>query len=140
MTRLIQYFFVGGAAALVDFVLFATLVKLFSIPWFYAGIVSFTFATFINYLLSVRFVFESGGRFARQHEIALVYLVSALGLGANQMALYVLIELAGLDVLLSKLVATGLVFFWNFGTRERLIFSKKNSSPSNLTNKSKMVA
>ena len=124
MNRLIRYFFVGGAAALVDFVLFAALVKLFGLAWYYAGVVSFTFATFVNYMLSIHFVFESGARFAKQHEIALVFLASAIGLAVNQTALYGLIALAGLNVLVAKVGATGAVFFWNFTARHTFIFRK----------------
>jgi putative flippase GtrA len=60
MIRLIPDFFVSGAAALMDFVLFAALVRLFGWGWYFAGVVSFSFATLVHYMLSIRFVFESG--------------------------------------------------------------------------------
>jgi putative flippase GtrA len=129
MNRLIRYLFVGGAAALVDFVLFAALVKLSGLAWYYAAMVSFTLATLVNYMLSIRFVFESGARFAKQHEIALVFLASAMGLMVNQAALYGLIALAGLNPLLSKAGATGAVFFWNFAARHKFIFRKIQTIP-----------
>jgi putative flippase GtrA len=127
MNRLIRYFFVGCAGALLDFVLFAALVKLFGLAWYYANVVSFTLATLVHYMLSIRFVFESGARFAKQHEIALVFLVSGMGLALNQAALYGLIILAGLNVLVSKVGATGAVFFWNFIARQRFIFRKAST-------------
>jgi putative flippase GtrA len=122
MISLIRYFFVGGASALVDFVLFAALIKVFGLAWYYAGVASFCFAIFVNYLLSIRFVFESGSRFAKEQEIALVFLVSGIGLAANQAVLYALIVLAVLNVLVSKVGATGVVFFWNFTARRTFIF------------------
>ena len=87
MICLIGYFFVGGIAAVVDFVLFAALVKWFGLAWYYASVVSFTLATLVNYVLSIRFIFESEVRFAKRYEIALVFLASAMGLAVNQAAL-----------------------------------------------------
>jgi putative flippase GtrA len=125
MTRLVRYFCVGGAAALMDFLLFAVLVKSIGVPWYYAAVLSFVAATSLNYLLSIRFVFDSGERFSKQHEVALVFLVSGMGLALNQLALYILISVTELNVLVSKLAATAVVFFWNFGTREKFIFRKR---------------
>ena len=124
MIRLIRYFFVGGAAAVVDFVLFAGQVKVSDVPWYYAGVVSFIAATLVNYLLSIRFVFQSGVRFSKNHEIALVFLVSAVGLAINQAVLFLLIAMAAVDPLAAKVGATGAVFFWNYAARLKFVFGK----------------
>ena len=120
--KVVRYFFVGGCAATVDFVLFALLTRAAGVSWFWAGVVGFTVATMVNYVLSVQHVFTSGVRFSRMGEIALVFLVSAIGLAINQAVLGVLIEGAGWNSLLAKVVATGSVFFWNFGLRHSYIF------------------
>ena len=125
--KLVRYFFVGGAAALVDFSLFALLARVAGLPWFPVALFSFTMATLVNYVLSVRHVFESGIRFSRRHELMLVYLVSAVGLAINQGALWFGIEAAHLDMLVAKLGATGAVFFWNYGARRYFIFSERIS-------------
>ena len=52
----------------------------------------------------------------------LVFVVSAVGLVINQAVLAILIEWFGMDVLLSKVAATGSVFFWNYGARRHFIF------------------
>ena len=120
--KLVRYFFVGGTAALVDFLVFAALVRSNTLAWFPAALISFTLATAVNYILSVRHVFESGARFARHHEVALVFLVSGIGLAINQMILYLMIQAIGLDALVAKLGATAVVFVWNFSARSRFIF------------------
>lgn len=86
------------------------------------GAVGFIIATAVNYFLSIRFVFESGVRFGFQKEISLVFLISLIGLGVNQAALYLGIGILGWDMLFIKLCATGAVFFWNFGARSQFIF------------------
>lgn len=120
--KLIRYFFVGGAAAIVDIGLFLVLAKVVGWTWFFAAAASFVVATLVNYWLSVRHVFESGIRFRRHHELALVFLVSALGLVINQCMLFVMIEKLGGALLVSKLAATGVVFGWNYAARRHFVF------------------
>ncbi len=121
-----RYFLVGGASAAVDFSIFALLYSGLDVHWFLAAAVGFLLATTFNYALSVYFVFTSGVRFARRHEIGLVFLVSAVGLAMNQFALWVGFKVLGIDVYLSKVMATGSVFFWNFGARRYFIFRRPN--------------
>jgi len=125
--KLIRYFFVGGAAALVDFGIFAALARVAGLPWFPVALFSFAVATGVNYVLSVRHVFDSGIRFSRRNELMLVYLASGVGLGINQGMLWLGIESAHIDMLLAKLCATGTVFFWNYGVRRYFIFKDHSS-------------
>ncbi|MGE4071831.1 MAG: GtrA family protein [Lysobacterales bacterium] len=122
-----RYFLVGGAAAAVDFTVFAILVKLLGWHWFSASAISFVLATAVNYVLSIVFVFTSGVRFGKRTEIGLVFLVSAMGLAMNQFALWMFFKQLGVDVLIAKVLATGVVFFWNFGIRRYFIFSHRRA-------------
>lgn len=128
-----RYFLVGGAAACVDIGLFLLFAKGFGLPYLRVAAASFVIATLVNYLLSVRFVFRSGQRFGRRWEIAMVYLVSGVGLALNQLILFVCVEMVQLGLLLSKLTATGAVFFWNYFARRFLIFGSARPSPEGVT-------
>jgi len=123
--KLVRYFFVGGAAAAVDFAIFFLLVKGFGYPWFPVAIFSFVVATATNYLLSIRFVFESRARFRRRHEILLVFLVSAAGMVVNQAILWLTIDVLALNLLVSKIAASGTVFGFNFALRHGFIFRSR---------------
>jgi len=116
------YFIVGGVAAIIDITGFMLLIDVFAVPWFWAAIVSFAGSALVNYLLSIRFVFESGVRFRRHHELALVLLVSTIGLGCNEAALALMIAGLGLWRLPAKIIATGVVFLWNYSARQHFIF------------------
>lgn len=120
--KVISYFFVGATAAIVDIAVFGVLVKFFHLPWFPVAIFSFVLATAVNYVLSIRFVFESQVRFSRQQEISLVFFVSAVGLVFNQFFLWVFIEQWHIDEVISKVMASGAVFFWNYLSRRTFIF------------------
>jgi putative flippase GtrA len=123
--RIVRYFVVGGVAAAVDIGLFALLVEGAGLPWLPVSVVTFVLATLVNYGLSVRHVFESGVRFARHHEILLVFVISGIALAVNQLCLYVLIETMRLPPVVSKVVATGAVFMWNYLGRHRIVFRPK---------------
>lgn len=122
MKRFIKYFLVGGFAAFVDISLFTTFLYYFSIGWFWAALMSFIAATAVNYILSIRHVFESGVRFKKRHEVGLVFLVSGIGLAINQLALYLGISILGINPLVAKVGSTGVVFFWNYVARSKIIF------------------
>jgi putative flippase GtrA len=129
--KFIKYFFVGGIAALVDFLIFALFVKVLEQPWFISGITGFVLATLVNYLLSIRHVFTSGARFKKHKEIMLVFFVSFIGLIVNQLILWQCIDFLLLDPLIAKVTATGIVFFWNYAARNHFIFKAYKGSVKN---------
>src|SRR6266849_2583128 len=119
--RIARYFLVGGTAACVDIGLFMLFAGFFGLPYLRVAAGTFVVATSVNYLLSVRIVFVRGLRFTRGWEVALVFAVSAIGLALNQLILSLGVEQARLALLPAKLVATGVVFFWNYLARRLLI-------------------
>jgi putative flippase GtrA len=121
--KIVKYFFVGGIAAVVDIGLFYLGAGVASWNYLIVGTVSFTLATVVNYVISVRIVFQSGVRFSRHHELVLVFLVSCLGLAINQAILYACISRLSVAILPAKLVATGGVFLWNYLLRSRFVFA-----------------
>ena len=120
--KIVRYFFVGFVAASVDIGIFTVAVKGFGFDWFFVALFSFALATLANYLLSVRYVFESGVRFKKRVEMSLVFLVSGIALTINQSFLWLLIERANINEVLSKLIASASVFLWNYAARSRFIF------------------
>ena len=123
--HLLKYFFVGATAAAVDIGLFSLFAGYFGLPWLPVSIATFCLATFINYLLSIKFVFESGSKHKKHVEIIGVFVVSGLALVIHQLMLYLLIEWFGWHLVISKITATITVFFWNYLGRSRIIFKKK---------------
>jgi putative flippase GtrA len=121
--KVVKYFFVGGVAAVVDIGLFYLGAGVAGWNYLMVGAVSFTLATVVNYVISIRVVFQSGARFARHHELILVFLVSGAGLAINQAILYTCISRLLLAILPAKLVATAGVFLWNYFLRSRFVFA-----------------
>jgi putative flippase GtrA len=120
--RVVRYFFVGAVAATVDIGLFTVFARLLGYDYLIVAGCTFVLATLVNYWLSVRHVFESGARFGRSLEVALVFAVSAIGLAINQGVMFVAVDKVGLDLVLSKILATGIVFLWNYQSRANFVF------------------
>lgn len=123
--RIARYFAVGGISAVADISFFFVFAKLAGLHYLGVATVGFILATGLNYVLSVRMVFTSGVRFSKRKEIALVYVVSAAGLAVNLLVLYVAVDRIGLELMLSKVIATGSVFLWNFLMRNYFIFRER---------------
>ena|SRR5713226_8944199 len=120
--KIVRYFVVGGVAAAVDISIFFVFAKQLGFNYLAIGAFGFLIATFVNYILSVRHVFESGIRFERRHEVILVYFVSLLGLLLHQAVLYACIDVIKIEMMLGKVTATTVVFFWNYFSRRHFIF------------------
>ena len=120
--RIVKYFFVGGVASVVDIGLFSIFSGYLGWPWVPVSIVTFMLATLANYFLSIKFVFESGARHQKHVEVLGVFIVSSLALLVNQATLYFAIEVLGWHLIISKIFATGFVFFWNYFGRSKFVF------------------
>ncbi len=118
---LTRYLLVGGVAALTDWAIFWLFAVLCGYNYIVVAAMGFFVATLVNYLLSINFVFVAGRH--KQHvEIFLVYLVSAFGLLLNVGLLVAFISLLALHPMFAKVLATAVVFVWNFGARKLWVF------------------
>ena len=126
--RVLRYLMAAFAGLVADLSLFALLVYAAHVHYLWAAAGSFLVSTLVNYMVSVRVVFRSGSRFPRLLEIAVVYAVSATGLLWHQLILYHSVENLQLHIMFSKLLATGMVFFWNYLVRRHFIFAPARHS------------
>mgnify|MGYP001258715259 CR=1 FL=1 len=116
-----KYVFVGGAAALIDWLIFWILAIRLDLFFIYAASISFVIATFANYLFGINILFISESRHSKSMEVILTLTVSTIGLAINLISLSILINL-GVNMLFSKILASGVAFFWNFFSRSIFIF------------------
>jgi len=124
--KIVGYFVVGGIAATVDISLYTLFAVYLDFNYMTVAFSSFVIATFVNYFLSIKHVFDSGSRFSSKHEITAVFVASGIGLLMTLAILYLAIDLIGMDKFVSKIIATGLVFGWNYSIRNYYIFRSKS--------------
>lgn len=123
LLKIMRYAFAGGIAAVTDWLIFGFGIFYLQLHYFPSACLAFIVATAVNYVLSVRYVFRSG-RHPRRREILMVYMVSIVGLVLNLGILTMLIELASMNAMIAKILATGVVFSWNFTARHLWVFNR----------------
>jgi putative flippase GtrA len=83
----------------------------------------------VAYVLSIRYVFKHRALTAQPRRELLVFaFIGILGLGLTQLILWVTIDRLTLPPELSKLLAAGVTFFFNYFLRKLTLFSERPSS------------
>lgn len=120
--QFISYFFVGGVAAIVEWVMFFIFANVLQINYFVSTVIAFIFSTTANWILGRITTFKDN----KAKEAFLVFIVSAIGLLFNFILMYLFVTVMGFDSslgkTLSKIAATGIVFIWNFLIRKLVIY------------------
>lgn len=117
-----RYGFVSLAALIVDFGGLILLKEAFHVNYIVSATISFTGGLIINYLLSKAWVFQESRFQSKSAEFALFAGIGIVGLVLNDVILWAMTGVFGVFYVLSKLAATAVVFFWNFGARKVLVF------------------
>ena len=121
---LFPYLLTGALAAAVDWLIFYLFAVRGDLPYLWVSAAGFVLATLVNYLLCIKVVFRNSRKSAPSVELTLIYLVSGSGLLLHQAIIYYAISVRGIDMMLAKIAATGLIFGWNYSLRRFLIFSR----------------
>ena len=126
--QFISYFFVGGVAAIVEWVMFFIFANVLQINYFVSTVIAFIFSTTANWILGRITTFKDNTTYKdkKAKEAFLVFIVSAIGLLFNLILMYLFVTVMGFDSslgkTLSKIAATGIVFIWNFLIRKLVIY------------------
>jgi putative flippase GtrA len=121
--QLFRYIIVGGSAFVWDFLILFILWDKFHVYYLLANCFSFVFGILYTYFLSTVWVFNSRTLENRWLELIIFTFIGIVGLGLAELFMYVFTDLMHIFVMYSKIIATLLVFLWNFFTRKILLFS-----------------
>lgn len=124
--QLLRYLVSGGVAFVVDTALLAILTECFGrgllLLW---TAVAFTTGLCITYLLSIFWVFDRRSLKSRAAEMSVFALIGVTGLGLTELLMWLLADKAGLHYLITKVITTVIVFFWNFAAKKLILFRSK---------------
>lgn len=123
MLQLFRYGFVGGLAFVVDYGTLFCLTHFAGVPYLWSAAVAFILGLLTNYLISISWVFSHTGKMRIWQEFLVFAVIGVIGLALNEAIMYVGTDLMSLHYMVSKLISTGIVFFWNFFARKVLVFS-----------------
>lgn len=120
-----RYIFVGGASFLTDWALLHIITES-GVHYLVSGIISFIAGLCVNFALSKLLVFskKSDAKQAAK-EFAVFAVIAVFGLLITEGLMWLFTEKIGLYYMLSKIIAAGIVLFWNFFMKKILLYSKK---------------
>jgi len=117
-----RYLFAGAAGFITDFSILFILTNYLHIYYLISATISFTLGVFVTYIISIYWVFQQKSHHKRLIEFILFVVIGVIGLILTLILLWFLTEKTHIYYLLSKIIATIIVYFWNFFARKWLLF------------------
>ena len=124
MGGLFGYLIVGGLATIVEWVGFWLFSEKIGIAYLLATTFAIAVSTFANWLFGRLLVFRGTQSQSLLREILSVYLASIVGLLLNLLIMFVLVQLLAVGKMPAKMIATVLVFAYNYLIRKLVIYKK----------------
>lgn len=121
VTLLAGYVIFAGFATLVDLCLLYSLTELLHIWYFHSAAFAYFIGMVTNYSLNKYLNFRNRSKQIIS-QFGLFAIVALVGLGLNQLILYLLVEFAKLWYVYAKFIAIFIVMFWSFYGHKRLTF------------------
>lgn len=118
--QILKFGVVGVIAFFIDYSLLYTLTEFCHIHYMISSVISFTVSLIFNYIASIYWVFDVKQKQTFK-EVTVFVVLSVIGLGINQLVMYLMTDVGSIYYMLSKLVATAIVMVWNFVTRKIFI-------------------
>lgn len=124
ISQIIKFGFVGFLCFFIDYGIMVFLTEALNINYLISSGCSFSVSVIVNYILSIKFVFDAD-RDANKVKQFLVFLFFSIGgLIINQIVMWVAVDLLGIFYMISKIGATAIVMVYNFITRKLFIEKK----------------
>ena len=120
MLEIVRFCFVGGVSFLMDYSLLFVLTEFVGVYYLYSSAISFSITVVFNYWLCVIYVFKGAKRQTTRQAI-IFFGTGVLGLGLNQLCMWLFVAVAGMHYMLAKIFATAIVTIWNYVTKRMAV-------------------
>lgn len=120
LREIFRFVVTGGISFIVDYGLFFVLSQVMHINYLISTGTSFTVSVVVNYFMCVLWVFEEA-KDSGKKTMTLFILTSIIGLIINLILMWIFVDLLSINEMISKILATLLVMFWNYVSKKRVI-------------------
>lgn len=124
LKQLIKFGIVGAVSTLLDYGLMVLFTEIFGIYYLLSSTLSYMISLVFNYFASMKYVFRGKEDGNKLKEFVIFTVLCLMGMGINQLILWLIVENLGVDYRISKILATGVVMVWNFVTRKLFLEQK----------------
>ena len=125
LNQIARFGVVGVIAFVIDYAVLLFLTEVCHVHYLISSAAAFLVSVIFNYILSIAFVFETDKNQRKSTQFTLFALMSAGGLGINQLMMWLLSDLLFIPYQLSKFFATAVVMVYNFITRKLFLERKE---------------
>ena len=119
--QLMKFGIVGVICFGIDYGLMILLTEICGISYLVSSGISFFVSVMVNYTLSLKFVFETDKDNNKVVEFLIFIILSVVGLGINQVLMWVCVDKLHVYYMISKIGVTGVVMVYNFITRKLIL-------------------
>lgn len=123
ISQIMKFGVVGVIAFLIDYGVMVFLTEVLGVHYLLSALISFTVSVIFNYVASMRYVFVGRDDMSKSREFVIFIVLSVIGLGLNELLMWLLVDKLFIHYMLSKILVTAIVMVWNFVSRK--IFLEK---------------
>lgn len=120
--QLFRYVIVSGVSLAVDFVVLYSLTEAAHVHYLVSAAFSYLAGLIVNYALSVVWVFYARKLANRTAEFSIFAGIGFIGMGINELILWVLSGLLGVHYLIGRAVSAVVGYTWKYVARKWLLF------------------
>jgi len=122
LSEFLKYFVAGGLAFVFDFSVLMLLYRIFHVHYLIAAAIGLLFGFTITYVLSIKWVFRNRSVSDQRSEVSIFFVIGMVGFVLSELIMWIGVDILLFTVPMTKLIATGIVFVWNFLIRKILLF------------------
>lgn len=119
--QIMKFGVVGFICFGIDYGLMILSTEAAGISYLVSSGLSFSISVIVNYTLSLKFVFETNQENNKIVEFLVFIILSVIGLGINQVLMWVCVDKFHIFYMISKVGVTGVVMVYNFVTRKLIL-------------------
>ena len=113
--EIFRFLIAGGGCFAFELLVLYLLTEFVGFNYLMSAAISFTLSVIINYILCAYWVFETK---KRSLNTTIIFIAtSVIGLGINQLCMWIFVEFFGIYYMIAKIFATVIVTIWNFITK-----------------------
>ena len=105
---------VGITSFMIDYGCMILLTECTEMGYFNACAFSYTLSVLVNYLLSMKYVFQSRENLSKIKEASIFFVLSLIGLFLNKMVMMIAVDMLQIYYTAAKLLSTLIVTNYNF--------------------------
>lgn len=116
-----KFALVGFASLAVEYLFLGYFLQALNMNYLMATTIAFIISIVVNYVLSMRYVFSHKQDMSRRREFTIFAVLSAIGLGLNDLYMFVGVSILNIGTMAMKLISTFFVTWYNYFSRRKFL-------------------